>query len=301
MSLAFDLNLIRVTEFGVGLDEAMGSVYRLVPVDAGVQEALRDMAQTTWNRLEGTGEDTQQYAPSEKYAATERLFLPIDHPLAARMKELHDAENLALDTAAIREPNRLFCYFARMTDGRGRRLTALRRATQFKGILKTRLIRFVSDAFQIVEDSVFKLDTDFDVLVDPDNVHILRPSGFEFASKLQDAVLAAVPENVRALRRNLAFVEFDTVEAYAGSHPRAARYLASIRSQNTRNISRAALRRLGRQTGVTIAQLDGKLVVPPGQVMGFLEVLDRRRYELELVEGSPERFRAASRQKLNGP
>jgi hypothetical protein len=28
-------------------------------------------------------------------------------------------------------------------------------------------------------------------------------------------------------------------------------------------------------------------------------VLDRRRYELELVKGSPERFRAASRRKIN--
>jgi hypothetical protein len=34
--------------------------------------------------------------------------------------------------------------------------------------------------------------------------------------------------------------------------------------------------------------------------MGFLEVLDRRRYELELVKGQPERFKAESRTKLNG-
>jgi hypothetical protein len=33
--------------------------------------------------------------------------------------------------------------------------------------------------------------------------------------------------------------------------------------------------------------------------MGFLEVLDRRRYELELVKGLPERFRATSRRKID--
>lgn len=33
--------------------------------------------------------------------------------------------------------------------------------------------------------------------------------------------------------------------------------------------------------------------------MGFLEVLDRRRYEIELVANSPEQYRAASRSKLD--
>jgi hypothetical protein len=32
--------------------------------------------------------------------------------------------------------------------------------------------------------------------------------------------------------------------------------------------------------------------------MDFLEVLDRRRYELELVKGSPEQYKAASRRKI---
>jgi len=32
--------------------------------------------------------------------------------------------------------------------------------------------------------------------------------------------------------------------------------------------------------------------------MGFLEVLDRRRYELELVKGLPERYKASSRRKI---
>ncbi|MHB0971550.1 MAG: hypothetical protein ACYC9N_01885, partial [Thermoanaerobaculia bacterium] len=50
--------------------------------------------------------------------------------------------------------------------------------------------------------------------------------------------------------------------------------------------------------GVDVTDVKGKLIVRDGQIMDFLEVLDRRRYELELVKGSPERFRAASRRKL---
>ena len=35
-----------------------------------------------------------------------------------------------------------------------------------------------------------------------------------------------------------------------------------------------------------------------GSVMDFLGVLDRRLYQIELVKGSPESFRAASRSRI---
>lgn len=147
---------------------------------------------------------------------------------------------------------------------------------------------------------MFKLDNDFDLLVDSQSVHILRPSGFEFAGQLQDAILNAVPKNVAALQKDLAFVDFAAVQAYAGAHPRAARYLASIRAQKvTKNIDKNALKRLCKDTGVEVKESKGKLLVGNDHIMGFLEVLDRRRYELELVKGTPERFRAASRRKLD--
>ena len=84
---------------------------------------------------------------------------------------------------------------------------------------------------QIVEDTLFKLDSDFDLLIDANNVHDLDLSGFEFAGKLQQAILDAVPGNVAALKAELTFIEFDGIEKYAAKHPRAARYLASIRGQ----------------------------------------------------------------------
>jgi len=178
---------------------------------------------------------------------------------------------------------------------------ALRRATQFKGVLKKRLIRFVTDSLKLIEYSVFKLDSDFDLLVDSAHVHILRPSGFEFAGNLQQAVLDAVPENVKAIAKDLAFVEFDGIETYAVKHPRAARYLASIRGQaETKNIDMTLLTRLCKSTGVEVSESKGKISVVAGHEMGFLEVLDRRRYKLELVKGQPERFKAGSRTKLNG-
>jgi hypothetical protein len=303
MKLAFDLDDVTVTEFGVGREDRNGQSFVAVPVDAGVQAALREMVQATWDAMQKDGDGPAKYEPSEKHGNTEYLYLPLDDELAASVRELHEAANLDIDATALSDPTDVFYYFTRLTDKKRRHLTALRRATQFKGVLKSRnrLIRMVDDTLKIIEDSVFKLDNDFDLLVDGTNVHILRPSGFEFAGKLQRAILDAVPENIKAIRKDLAFVEFDGIEAYAGKHPRAARYLASVRSQGeTKKIDKALLKKLCKQTGVEIAESKGKIRIVDGHEMGFLEVLDRRRYEVSLVRENPERYRAGSRRKING-
>jgi hypothetical protein len=302
MNLEFELAQVQVTEFGVGREGDSGQSFFAVPVDAEVQQALREMAAETWRRMtDGDGEPAP-YEPSEKHAATEYLYLPLTDDMAEAVRNLHQVTNLAIDSSALAEPGDVFAYFGRFTDMKGRRLTALRRATQFKGVLKSknRLVRMIDDTLKIIEDTVFRLDNDFDVLVDSSNVHILRPSGFEFAGKLQQAILDAVPENVKAIRKDIAFVNFDGIEAYAAGHPRAARYLASIRGQaETKNIDKGLLKRACKQTGVEVSELKGKIFVSGGHELGFLEVLDRRRYELELVKGQPERFKAASRTRLN--
>ena len=300
MKLDFDIENVTVTEFGVGRDDGNGQTFVSLPVDADVQNALRDIVSATWQAMRKDADDPPRYEPSEKHGSTEYLHLPLNDDLAASIRKLHEAANLPLDADALADSTTVFCYFARVTDVKGRRLTALRRATQFKGVLKSRLLRFVTDALKLIEDRVFKLDNDFDLLVDSQNVHILRPSGFEFAGQLQDAILNAVPKNVAAIQKDLAFVDFAAIQAYAGVHPRAARYMASIRAQKvTKNIDKNALKRLCKDTGVEVKESKGKLLVGDDHIMGFLEVLDRRRYELELVKGTPERFRAASRRKLD--
>jgi hypothetical protein len=303
MKLDFDFENLLVTEFGVGLDDGNGQRFVTVPVDANVQDALREMGQATWQAMQKNEDGPSKYEPSEKHAATEHLYLPLDDDLAVSMRVLHEAANLVIDATALSDPADVFCYFARLTDKKQQRLTALRRATQFKGVLKSRnrLVRMLDDTLKIIEDTVFRLDNDFDLLVDGTNVHILRPSGFEFAGKLQQTILDAAPENIKAIAKDIAFVMFDGIEKYAVKHPRAARYLASIRAQKeTKSINKKLLKNLCRQTGVKISESEGKITIAEGHEMGFLEVLDRRRYELELVKGSPERFRAASRKKING-
>ncbi len=296
MSLRFDIDDVRITEFGVGRDVDGGQTFATLPVDANVKSALGEMVQATWDAMHMEEDGPKGYEPSEKHGSTEYLYVSLDDNLAASIRNLHRAENLDIDVNALADSDRVFCYFARLIDRDGRRLTALRRATQFKGVLRKRLIHIVTDSLQLIDDRVFKLDKDFDLLVDSDIVHILRPSGFEFIGKLQQAILDAVPQNIHAIQADIPFVEFADIEEYASQHPRAARYLASIRGQKeAENIDEAALKKYCARTGVDIEESGGRITVSTDHVMGFLEVLDRRRYELELVDGQPERFKAGSR------
>ena len=216
------------------------------------------------------------------------------------IRDLHDSVNLTPDDAHLPDPKTVFCYFARFTDVQGRRLTALRRAGQFKGVLKDKLLRCIDDTLEILEDDVFKLDVDFDLLSDSAYTHIWRPSAFEFLCKLQQEILDAVPDNVAAIATDLPFMDLDGIESYAKSRPRAARYLASIRSQELQGIEQQALMDLCGETGVNTENANGKVKVNHGHEMGFLEVLDRRRYRLNLVAGQSERFRASSRVRIDG-
>lgn len=295
----FDFDKIRTIQFGVGRDDGGEHAFHKVVVDESVQSALGEMAKSTWAAMLKLTDHPVQYEASEKHAGTEHVTLPLSDDLAIRMRDLHQAENISIDQDALRDTDAIFCYFAKFTDEDENELTALRRASQFKGMLKSRLIQWVTDAMKLVEDNIFKLDTDFDLLIDNETIHILRPSGFEFAGKLQDAILGAVPANVAALQDELTFVQFDSVREYASTHPRAARYLASIRSQQeVARIDRQHLIDACAATGVEINTEGEQIVVGEREIMGFLEVLDRRRYEVKLVPDEPEQYRAPSRTRL---
>lgn len=302
MKITFDFKNITSTEFGVGSDSGGTRAFSFVPVDVKVQDALREMAYETVREMQQSTQTPAKYEPSEKYGSIDYIYSPLKDDFGSALRDLHTSNNLPVNAAALATPTQIFCYFVRFIDQNGQRLTALRRATQFKGILKNRLVRLVTNALKIIEDDVFKLDIDFDLLIDANNIHILRPSGFEFVGQLQASILAAVPENIKTLQKDIAFVDFTGIQDFAGKHPRAARYLASIRSQKeTANLDKKKLVSLCKTTNVSITQANGKIVIDDGHVMGFLEVLDRRRYEVELVRGSPERYRAPSRQRLKAP
>lgn len=302
MNLQCDVGTINLTIFGVGRDDGGDTPFMQVPAGGDVQAALREMLDATIESLTRQGE-AKTYEPSEKHARIESLYIPTADDLATPLRQLHEAVNLPVDTTALGSADAIFSYFAQFTDSAGKRITALRRASQFKGILKSqnRLVRWNDDTLRIVPDNIFKLDVDFDLLIDNDNIHILRPSGFEFAGKLQQAILGAVPGNIAIIQSEIKFVDFAPIEKYACERPRAARYVASVRVQpSNENITLERLQELCKRVNVPIVVQGDKVSVPIGQEMAFLELLDRRRYEVNLTESEPEVYRAASRSKISG-
>lgn len=300
MMLDFDLSQVRHKEFGVGLDEGEGQSFRNMTVDDDTQTALLEMAVATWDAMQELSHNPSTYQPSEKYASLEYVSLPLSSDLAKYMRDLHQATSLPVDMNALSDPIKVFSYFSRMTDKQGRSLTALRRALHFKGVVKSRLVRVLTDALKLVEEPMFKLDHDFDLLIDSTTIHVLRPSGFESAGKLRAAILAAVPQNVQAIQNDLGFLDLTNIQDYAIKRPRAARYLASIRAEKqTENVDKHLLKDLCANMGVEISEANGTITVQDGHIMSFLEVLDRRRYGVELRQDNTEYFRAANRRKLN--
>ena len=333
--LNFDISSMNFLEFGVGRDQDDSQVFYKVRVGENAQKALHDMVIDTWSEMiksvEGrptqtmfeevpsaasinillptSDEQTMQkklkggphhYSPSDKYAGTEYLYLPLDHDSASELRNLYYAINLPLENQLFDDPDTIFSYFVRMQDSLGRRITALRRATGFKGVLKSNLLAPITgDALELYGGKIFKLDNDFDIILDSDHVHIWRPNSFEAVGKLQQAILDAVPDNIRSIGNEIGYVDFDEISNYARTHIMAARYLASIRAQASEGpISKEALLRLCEYTEIYLKEQDGKIIVTQENVMGFLEVLDRRRYGIELVEGQREQFRATSRQRI---
>ena len=136
--------------------------------------------------------------------------------------------------------------------------------------MKNKLISLCDDTLKIVEEKVFKLDADFDLLIDNSNIHIIRPSAFEFAGRLQEVILKAVPANLASIAADIDYVDFTSIQAYAEQRPRAARYIASIKSQvETKNINKDSLKSLCEHTGVGLTIEDGKFFVNEGSELGF--------------------------------
>ncbi len=214
------------------------------------------------------------------------------------IRELHEANNIPDDHSVLDNPNNIFSYFARMSDNEGQRLTALRRATQFKGVLKNQLLSWIDDTLRVITEDTFKLDHDFDLLIDDEFVHILRPSGFESIGKLKQVILDAVPENIQKISNDMSFVEWGAIQQYAKEHTRAARYLSAIATfRRSANVDKDKLLFHCSEMNVEVVESDGKVVVNEKYIMDFIKIIDRRLFSIDISTGGSEGFDAPNRQK----
>jgi hypothetical protein len=205
---------------------------------AEVQQALKEMLEETRRSLFADGSGFTEFSPAEKYASNERLQIALTSDLVNKLREVFEAVNLPTDSNALNNTDAIISYFAIFRDNGRQKLLALRRAAQFKGVLKKRLIRFSDDALRIIPDHVFKLDTDFDFLIFDNQVLIWRPSGFVFTADMDNQIAACARESIIHIEETIGCVDFTDLHEFVSTHKRAMRLVAVIKSRNDLSVTK---------------------------------------------------------------
>jgi hypothetical protein len=304
MKVAFDFDHNKTVELGVCKEVGDDEEHYLVPIKENVKEPLRQMLASTMATFDkmSPNNDFELYQPSEKYADKEKLYLPLDSELNSKWNDLFNSANIQTDHKCLSEPENIVYYYAIFHDKNGTKLIAVRRATQFRGIVKSGniLLQLIDETLGLVEGKSFKLDKDFDYLICDKNIYILRPSAFEFTSDVDASILALASQHARDLGRTMKFLHCDGIAEYVSTHKRAARLVASIRTR--KDLARTSLAKLKKgckDNKIALCRNDGKICPEAGNEMAFLQMLDRRRFSIALTEDGPEFYEATGRRNVS--
>ena len=297
----FDLNNISLVTLVGYFEGAHGNNPRhiQIPVNPDVQNELKEMLIATAQKLQLPASATQLpvFDPSEKYGSEEHLQLPLATQYVSDLAAVIALQNLPSDANSLNAVAELEYYYAIFTDTQQRKLFAFRRASQFKGVTKSKLAFLNGGMLVLLDDAVFRLDHDFDYLATDQTIFILRPSGFEFTTNVHGQVLQAAAANATTISQSIQFLDIARITTYASAHPRAARLLAAIRARNDLHlIDRNLLQQACQSYGVDVEQNQTGAVGPSaGHEYDFLCIIDRRAYTATLIPNQPEKYEAASR------
>lgn len=293
----FGFDRIRSVEFCVHHSDVRENF--LIPSQRNVQEALKDVLEATAHQIESIDGGMAEYEFSEKYASREALVSRLDTPEMGSIHALYDEEGWAINLAALQNPGRISYYFAVFRDDQNRKLLGVRRATQFKGIVKSHLVSFLNDSLTMVDDRVFKLDHEFDFLITDRHVYILHPNGFESIAAIEAFASERAAEKTVALGEQVRFVDFSGLAGFVANHKRAARIVAALTARADMNrIRRRGFEDAARETGVGVERRGSKIRPLVGSELAFLELLDDRRYTTAIRQGGKAAFVAASRKPI---
>lgn len=291
----------RTTEFGICVESDEGEVYALVPVNERVKRLLIEMLETTKNGInELIGEDgLEPFSPSQKYGPKEALFIPIDNDINTKIKGIYEAENISVNPSMIEMADLIVFYFAIMGDSEGSKLLAVKRATYFRSISRHKVIRFIDDMLKLGPKGLFKLDIDYDYIATGEGIYILHPSGFEYTADIDEHILTAARENTMDVCEKLPFIDPVGLAEYVSTRKRAARLIASIHSLNNLDeIDRRMLESECDENGISLNITGDRIAPESGYEMAFLMLLDRRRFNIELIVGENEIYDAPNRRPV---
>lgn len=198
--------------------------------------------------------------------------------------------------------NSVTFYLAIFHHNNGAKQIGIKRPSQFKGLLKkqNQLVRLIDDTLQVIPDDVFKLDNDFDFVIHQTEIDILHPTGFIFIANIEEEILLTAASATRSLSTRVNFINFNYLADFVGRSKSAAKLIASIKSRD--DLERTSLEKL-RQKCISLnvhLREEGNQIVPEDEsIIHFLQILDRREYDVDLTDDEPEIYVASSRKKID--
>ncbi|PXX51121.1 Kiwa anti-phage protein KwaB-like domain-containing protein [Aquitalea magnusonii] len=293
-------NITLVTLYGFFEDaQSQNPRHIQIPVAVQVQNELKTMLLETISRLglPASAGAMKTFDPAEKYSSEEQLKIALNTAYLRDLDSVISLSNLPSDVHALDAIADLEYYYAIFTDNQNRKLYAFRRASQFKGITKSKLTWIDGGLLKMMTSSIFRLDIDFDYIVLDQDVFILRPSGFEFTANIGEQILQAAAANAQNISSAITYLDMTSISTYATTHKRSARLLAAIKSRNDLHlVDRNLLVQACQSYGVQILNPEqGQLTPDTGYEYDFLCILDRRAYTALLIPNQSEKYEAASR------
>lgn len=294
-----DLAEAEARNFGVSL-RSDGNKY-FIPTDAPTKMVLREVLTSTVNAFAAADANWEEYDISEDYGDTRPIYAPRSSEYFTDVSSIYELGALS-DLSNLNEHiSDVDYYFCEFYDADNSKLVGVKKATQLKSTLAARnkLVRIVDDTLQIIPDSVLKIDPTFDALISNEFIFILKPRPLEYIANIVDRVAGAAADKVQFIHDNVPFLDLSRIKTKISQHPRLARLAASIASRDDlANFQREKIELLAARHGVTFKEIDGRLRCNVADEGKLLEMLDARRYHLDLTTDEAVPYRASARQRV---
>lgn len=299
ISDVFNDGTIASADFGAKLS-GNAQLY-FVPANDAARGALKQMMRDTVAAFHRLETDWEALDISEDYGDPRRVFAPRTSEYMVDIAPFFDVGALPeLNNLPQRLPS-LEAYFAVFRDNQGRKAVGVKKATQFKATLgaEGKLLRLGQDTLTLIDEKVVRLDKVFDAIVTDQHVFILAPRRMELLGNYAEKVAATAEQKIQLIHDTVPFLDLSRIKTKIKAHPRMARLAASVaqrpdlaQTEKDFIIEHAALQ------GITLKEIDGRLLCNVAHEMKLLEILDRRRYHVKLTPADPEPFRATGRQRV---
>ncbi|WP_108398372.1 Kiwa anti-phage protein KwaB-like domain-containing protein [Devosia submarina] len=296
-------NFLDITSVNFGVALRSNRHMYFIPTNPGIKTALKQMLRETRNIFLSLSDDWELHDISEDYGARRRIYAPRGGEFMTELSAIYEAGALEDLTNIQDHAHDVDFYFAVFRDNQNRKAVGIRKATKLKGTLnaRNRLMRLVDDTLVLIEDDVLHLDTEFDVIIADADVFILNTRPTEQVAKIVERVAETAAEKVQAIHSAIPFLDLSRVAEKIGKHPRMARHAASVASNpNLANFQRSAIEALAAKHGIKFKELDdGRLQCRVADEARLLELLDARRYHLDLHGDGGDPYRATARQRVS--